>query len=77
MDHELKIKIERPKDMSREEAEELLYKALSMPREGNAHEGGFQDPAMQSVADLMTQLHKRTVETLLDEIFREIDSEKM
>lgn len=72
----LKVDIDRPKGMSREEAEELLYKALSVSRDGNAHQEGFKDPAMQSVADLMNKLHKRTIDALLDEIFSEIDKEK-
>lgn len=76
MDQELKIKIERPAGMSQEEAENALYKALSMPREGNAHQDSFQDPAMQDVANTMEQLHSQISEDMLEEILTELDKEK-
>lgn len=76
MDSELKIKIERPEGMTQEEAEELIYKALSMPRQGEAHQEEFQDPAMQNVVDIMVKLHKNIAKDIATEIFAQLDKEE-
>jgi hypothetical protein len=75
MDSEVKIKVERPKGISREEAEDILYKALSIPREGNAHKEEFQDPAMQDLANIMKKLHEKIAEDIFQQISKEIDQE--
>lgn len=75
MDSEIKIKIERSEKISQEEAEELIYKALSAPRNGNAHTEEFQDPAMQNVVDIMNALHKKIAKDLAKEISDEIEQD--
>lgn len=63
---ELKVIIEK-NGLTRDEAEDLLYKALSVSREGKTHSGEFDDPAMQSIIDLMQTLHKKVIDDILKE----------
>lgn len=64
---ELKVIIEN-NGLTREEAEDLLYKALSVSRDGKTHAAGkFDDPAMQSLVDIMIQLHSKITEDILKE----------
>lgn len=70
MDSKIKIKVEA-EGKNRIEAEERIVKALT----ANTHKDGFRDPANQHVADVMLAVHSKLFDSMLEEIFKELESE--
>lgn len=71
----MKIKIELDKGQAPEEAEELLYKALTAKRSVDVHTEEFQDPVMEEAAQKMVNMHKQIWEESLEEILSILDEE--
>ena len=70
----MRIQIELDADQTPDEAEEVLYKALSAKRDGSAHETEtFLDPAMQDQAEKMKQVYTTSLGTMLAEIQQVLD----
>ncbi len=71
----MKVKIERDSDQTEDEAEELLFKALSAQRNGNAHTGDhFPDAAMDHAANKMEVSYNKMLEDMLLEINGVLDN---
>lgn len=72
-----KVRIELEGDETIEQAEENLFKALSMHRNGLAHreEGEFHDAAMQDTSVKMREFFNRQMEAMAEEINQVIDKE--
>ena len=71
----MKIKIQLDKNQTPEEADNSLFKALSLHANGDAHEDKFDDPVMQ---DLLDDLERKFAEMLsgtMAEIHNELDME--
>ena len=72
-----KVRIDLEGDETIKDAEELLYKALSMHRNGLAHteNGEFHDAAMQDLTGKMKDFFERQMEAMYKEINDAIDEE--
>lgn len=71
----MKVKITTDKGQTKEEAEELLYKALDSHRKGAQHSEEFQDPVMSELYSKMKQNYGEIYDSMLEEIFKELDKE--
>lgn len=71
----MKVKIELDKNQTREEAEELLYKALDSHRKGAQHGEEFQDPVMAELYSEMKANYGEIYYSMLDQINALIDKE--
>lgn len=70
------IKIIIPKDLDIFEADEVLYKALSMQAKGDTHmTESFDDPAMVDVSHKMLDLHDKMYKEMLAEILETLEDE--
>lgn len=67
----IKIKIEKSKGMSDLEVDALLQKAFH----NDPHAEPFQDEGNQDAARVLSQVHDRLFEELLNEINEELDKE--
>lgn len=71
-----KVKILLAKGESERDAEDLLLKSILHHSTGEVHaESGFQDPAMEDLANKMTNIHARIYQEMLQEIFEVLDAE--
>jgi hypothetical protein len=57
------------------DAEDSLLKAMNHHNSGEVHTEGFQDPAMDHVADRMISAHSKIYQEMLQEIFEELDKD--
>jgi len=71
----MKVKITTDKGQSREEAEELLYKALDSHRKGAQHSESFQDPVMDELFEEMKRNYGDIYDSMLSDIFDVIEKE--
>ena len=71
----MKAKIILEKNESRDEAEELLIKALESHRTGSSHTEEFPDKAMEHIADILKGKHKDMFNEMLEDIFKLLDEE--
>lgn len=72
------IKIILKKDETIEEVDNLLFKALDMHASGDVHlEESFDDPAMVSTFDKLSDEQKKIYLEMLEEIYMEIDKQYM
>ena len=71
----MKVKIELAKGETKEEAEELLYKALDSHRKGAQHSEDFQDPVMDQLFAEMKEDYGDIYDDMLQAIFKELDKE--
>jgi hypothetical protein len=71
----MKVKIEVQKGQTREEAEELLYKALDSHRTGAQHSQEFQDPVMRELDAELQHVYGEIYQEMLEDIFEIIDKE--
>lgn len=62
------VKIELKKGETPEQAEELLFKAISSQRNGDTHAEDFSDPAMADLLNLMLTLGDQEYALMLQEI---------
>ena len=69
------IKVILEKGEQEHEAEEKLYKALELHRNGNLHKEDYHDPAMVDLTNKINDLHKKELTSLLEEISELLDSE--
>jgi len=69
----MKVSIHLEKGETREEAEELLYKAVTAQRNGNIHTDQFPDPAMEHMAEKMKKRYQEMLVDMVREINEEID----
>lgn len=70
MDSKIKIKVEA-EGKNQIEAEELIIKALT----NETHKDEFRDPANQHAADVMIAVNEKLFDNMLEEIFKELESE--
>ncbi len=70
-----RVKIYLGKNETAEQAEELLHKALSSQRNGDAHSDDFQDPVVRDVVDIAADAHEKMYQEMLREIADELDKE--
>ena len=70
-----KVRVELDKSETVEEAEELLFKALSAQRSGDLHDGKFHDPAMEDLSIRLAAMHEAEFEVMLREIYEAIEKE--
>ena len=71
----MKVKIELEKGETREQAEELLLKALTSHSHGDSHKDTFLDPAMQDLARHAVSEYEDIIQDLIREVFDVIDEE--
>lgn len=71
----MKVKIIKDKNQSVEEAEELLHKALDSQRTGAQHSEEFQDPVMSELFSEMRNNYGEIYDSMMDQIFAELDKE--
>lgn len=71
----MKVKIELSQNETKEEAEELLYKALDSQRTGAQHGEEFQDPVMNELYHNSLDVYGEIYDSMLEQIFAEIDKE--
>lgn len=69
------VKIILGKNETMQEAEETLYKALDMHRNGDAHKEDFSDPAMRDVVQRMQSAHDKMYKEMMQEIEEVLDQE--
>lgn len=70
------IKIIIPKDLDILEADEVIYKALSMQTKGDTHlKESFEDPAMVDVSERLLSEHKKVYKEMISEIIEALESE--
>ena len=69
----MKIKIELDKNQSREEAEEILYKALNSQRTGAQHSEEFQDPVMNELYHQSVDFYGDLYEDMIAEIIKVLE----
>ena len=62
------VKIELQNGETPEEAEELLFKAISAQRTGDIHREEFHDPAMRDMVQRMQRIHDENFQLMLQEI---------
>jgi hypothetical protein len=71
-----KVKIFLEPGETERDAEDSLLKAINHHNSGDAHsESGFQDPAMQDVANKLVNAHSKIYHDMLQEIFEVLDKE--
>lgn len=72
----MKVKVILEKGETRDQADELLLKALASHQNGEAHEeDSFLDPAMQDVAAQMVLEYQKVHESMMREISEALDEE--
>lgn len=71
----MKVKIEVDKGQTKEEAEEVLYKALDSQRTGAIHNQEFQDPVMNELFHKLKDVYGSIHDDMLQAIFEELDKE--
>ena len=71
----MNVKIELQKGETPEQAEELILKAFNAQRDGTLHSGRFHDSAIQHLVDQLQELHGAEFQSMLREIFEELDKE--
>lgn len=65
----MKVKVQLEKGETREEAEELLLKALNSQRNGGAHkEDQFPDKAMEHMADKLKRQYRKVMSDIIEDI---------
>jgi hypothetical protein len=71
-----RVKVMLEPGETQEQAEESLFKAMSMHRDGGAHESeDFLDAAMQDQAAVMNRVYEMFFDKMLGEINDVIDEE--
>tara|TARA_R110000868_G_C10973188_1_gene771551 strand:+ start:86845 stop:87078 length:234 start_codon:yes stop_codon:yes gene_type:complete len=72
----VKVKIELKKGETKEEAEELLFKALDLHRTGEIHtRESFEDPAMLDISQRVAKVQEDIHAEMMAEIFEALDGE--
>lgn len=72
----MKVKFYLKKDEDKFQAEDKLYKALGIHRNGDIHEDEkFVDPAMNDLENKLALEHKQIYSEMMQEIFDELDKE--
>lgn len=71
-----KVKILLAPGENERDAEDLLLKSILHHNSGEVHaESGFQDPAMEDLANKMIGIHTKIYHEMLQEIFEVLDDE--
>ena len=71
----MRIKIKLDKGQSPEDADNELFKAMSLHANGDAHESEFDDPVMQEYIEDLTRKFSMMLERAMDDIHAKLDSE--
>lgn len=71
----MKVKIEADPKQTKDEAEEMLYKALDSQRTGALHNTEFQDPVMNELFHRLKGVYGELYDSMLQDIFKAIDEE--
>ena len=71
----MRIKIQLDKYQTPEDADNELFKAMSIHANGDAHEDEFDDPVMQQYIDDLKVKFSMMLEQAMLEIHNELDSE--
>ena len=71
----MRIKIKLDKGQSPEDADNELFKAMSLHANGDAHEDEFDDPVMQEYIDDLKRKFSMMLEQAMDEIHTKLDLE--
>ena len=71
----MKIKIKLDKNQTPEDADNRLYKAMSLHANGDAHDDDFDDPVMQQLLDDLSLKFQAMMRETMDEIHEELDLE--
>jgi len=70
----VKIKLEGKETVL--EAEELLFKALSLHRSGDVHlNESFDDPVMVDISNKMEKIHEDIYQEMMDEVIEALDED--
>lgn len=72
----MKVKIFLEGNETREEAKELLFKALSAQEENEIHNDTFADPVMEAAAIELKAQYSESLRTMINEIVDLLDVER-
>lgn len=74
----MKVKVHIGSSISKEDAEDALYKALDSKRSVDIHSNNnFMDPAMNHQADVMKKIYDLLLSRMMNEISEEIDKQEV